>query len=163
MNALDVDSSEIKEWAEKKMSKQGLPLPAKPTGKDVEFEYPEDPSKLTSIEISQWMAKFIGWFNWTTTLLGRVASELVLIEAEYRLKVNAFRADVLEGLPSRPAAEVVEATVLKEHDELKPIYERRLKLLSVEKSLDSRAKIYERGYAAMSRELSRREMETKIQ
>ena len=162
MNALDVDSSEIKEWAEKKMSKQGLPLPAKPTGKDVEFEYPEDPSKLHSIEVGQWMSKFAGYFNYTTSLLGKVTSELVLVESEYRLRVNALRAGVINDLPSRPAAEVVEAEVLKQHDDLTPLYKRRLQLMSIKETLEARARIYERGYSAMSRELSRREMEGKV-
>ncbi len=163
MNALDVNSDEIKEWANNKMARQGLPVPVKPHGGDPEFEYPEDPSKLTPVQIGQWMAKFTGWFNYATTLLGRVASELVPVEAEYRLKVNTLRADVLDGLPSRPAAEVVESEVLKGHDELGPLYKRRLELQTVEKILDARVKIYDRGYQAMSRELTRREMEGKIQ
>jgi len=163
MNATDVKSEDIQAWAEDKMGKQRLPLPTKPKGKDVEFEYPEDPSKLVSIEIGQWMSKFTGWLTWTTSLLGRITSELVLVEAEYRLKINSFRSEVLADLPGRPAAEVVEAEVLKQHDELGPLYERRLQLLTIKETLESRARIYERGYQAMSRELSRREMEAKLQ
>ena len=163
MNATEVSSAEIQDWAEDKMGKQRLPLPTKPKGKDVEFEYPEDPSKLVSIEIGQWMSKFTGWLTWTTSLLGRITSELVLVEAEYRLKINSFRSEVLADLPGRPAAEVVEAEVLKQNDELGPLYERRLQLMTVKETLESRAKIYERGYQAMSRELSRREMEAKLQ
>ena len=163
MNALDVKAEETYEWAQRKMSKQGLPVPVKPREKDVEFEYPEDPSRLTPVAIGQWMARFTGWFNYATTLLGRVASELVPVEAEYRLRVNSLRGNVLDDLPSRPAAEVVESEVLKQHDALAPLYERRLKLMTVEKILDARARIYERGYQAMSRELTRREMEGKIQ
>ena len=163
MNALDVDSGEIKEWAEGKMARQGLPLPAKPKGKDPTFEYPEDPSKLTPVEIGQWMSRFAGWFNYATSLLGRVASELVPVDSEYRLRVNALRADVLDRLPSRPAAEVVESEMLKRHDGLAPLYKRRLELMTVEKTLEARVRMYERGYQAMSRELTRREMEGKIQ
>ncbi len=163
MNATEVSSAEIQAWAEGKMSKQGLPLPTKPKGKDPKFEYPEDPSKLVSIEIGQWLAKFTGWLTYATSLLGRITSELVLVEAEYRLKINSFRSEVLADLPGRPAAEVVEAEVLTQHDELGPLYERRLQLMTVKETLESRAKIYERGYQAMSRELSRREMEAKTQ
>ncbi len=163
MNALDVGTEELMEWAQKKMAKQGLPVPGKPKGKDVEFAYPEDPSKLVSIEIGQWLAKFTGWLTYAAALLGRITSELVLVEAEYRLKINSFRSEVLADLPGRPAAEVVEAEVLTQHDELGPLYERRLKLMTVKETLESRAKIYERGYQAMSRELSRREMEAKTQ
>ncbi len=162
MNALDVDSGEVKEWAEGRMARQGLPTPRKPDGGQ-EFEYPEDPSRLSPVEIGQWMARFTGWFNYATTLLGRVASELVPVEAEYRLRVNALRAGVLDGLPSRPAAEVVESEVLTRHDELGPLYKRRLELMTVEKTLEARVRTYDRGYQAMSRELTRREMEGKIQ
>ncbi len=163
MNAMDLDSGELKEWVEDKMAKQGLPLPKKPKTKDPEFEYPEDPSKLVSIEIGQWMSRFTGYFNYATALLGRVASELVGVEAEYRLKVNTMRSDVIAVMPSRPAADVVESEVLKQNDELAPLYERRLQLMSIKESLEARARIYERGYQAMSRELSRREMEGKVQ
>ena len=164
MNALEVDTEELMEWAQKKMAKQRLPLPAKPKGKDVEFQYPEDPGALEPIEIGQWMAKFTSYFNYTTSLLGRITSELVLVEAEYRLQINSHRADVIDDLPgARPAAEVVESEVLKQYDELGPLYERRLQLMTIKEILESRAKIYERGYQAMSRELSRREMEAKIQ
>ena len=163
MNALDIDSEELKEWVEGKMTKQGLPLPSKPKMKDPEFEYPEDPSKLVSMEIGQWMSKFTAYFNYATSLTGRVASELVLVDAEYRLKVNTMRSDVIADMPSRPAADVVESEVLKQNDELAPLYERRLKLMSIKETLEARAKIYERGYQAMSRELARREMEGKVQ
>ena len=164
MSASKVSSAEIQAWAEDKMAKQRLPLPTKPKGKDPEFAYPEDPSLLQSIEIGQWMAKFTGWFTYTTSLLGRVASELVPVEAEYKLAINSHRSAVVEGLGKpRPAAEVVEAEVLKEHDELGPLYERRLQLMTIKETLEARARIYEKGYQAMSRELSRREMEAKIQ
>ncbi len=163
MNATEVSSAEIQAWAEGKMGKQGLPLPTKPKSKDPEFTYPEDPSKLVSIEIGQWLAKFTGWLTYTTSLLGRVASELVPVEAEYKLKINSFRSEVLNNLPGRPAAEVVEAEVLTQHNELGPLYERRLQLLTAKEALEARSKIYERGYQAMSRELSRREMEAKSQ
>lgn len=163
MNALEVGTEELLEWAQKKMAKQGLPLPTKPKGKDVEFVYPEDPSKLVSIAVGQWMSKFTAWYTYTTSLLGRVASELVPVEAEYKLEINSLRSEVLPGMPGRPAAEVVEAEVLKRHDELGPLYERRLQLMTIKEALEARARIYERGYQAMSRELSRREMEAKIQ
>jgi len=163
MSVTKVSSAEIQAWAEDKMAKQRLPLPTKPKGKDPEFAYPEDPSLLQSIEIGQWMSKFTGWFTYATSLLGRITSELVLVEAEYRREINSFRSEVLADLSGRPAAEVVEAEVLKQHDELEPLYERRLQLMTIKETLESRAKIYERGYQAMSRELSRREMEAKIQ
>jgi len=146
------------------MLKQRLPLPKKPRAADPEFQYPEDPGILEPIEIGQWMSKFTSYFNYVTSLLGRVTSELVLVEAEYKLQVNSRRSEVIANLTiTRPAAEVIEAEVLAQHDELGPLYERRLQLLTIKETLEARAKIYERGYQAMSRELSRREMEAKLQ
>lgn len=162
MNTTEISSAEIQAWAEGKMAKQRLPLPTKPTGKDPEFSYPEDPSILQSIEIGQWMSKFTGWFTYTTSLLGRITSELVLVEAEYRREVDSRCSDVLVGLPGKPTVKVIEAEVLKQHSKLGPLYTRRLQLMTIKETLESRAKIYDRGYQAMSRELSRREMEAKI-
>ncbi len=161
MNATEISSAEIQAWAEDKMGKQGLPLPTKPKGKDPEFAYPEDPGKLVSIEIGQWMSKFTAWLTYTTSLLGRITSELVLVEDEYSFKINSFASEVLVDLPGKPTIKVIEAEVLKQHDELGPLRERRLQLMTVKKTLESRVKIYEHGYQAMSRELSRKEMEAK--
>ena len=164
MNATNVKSEDIQAWAKIKMLKQRLPLPKKPKAADPKFEYPEDPGALEPIEIGQWMSKFTSYFNYATSLLGRVTSELVLVESEYKLQVNSRRSEVIENLTiTRPAAEVIEAEVLKQYDELGPLYERRLQLLTIKETLEARAKIYERGYQAMSRELSRREMEAKLQ
>jgi len=162
MSATKVSSAEIQAWAKDKMSKQRLPLPTKPKGKDVEFVYPEDPSLLQSIEVGQHMSRFTAWFSYTVSLLGRITSELVLVEAEYRREIDSRCSEVLVDLPGKPTIKVIEAEVLKQHDELGPLYERRLQLMTIKETLESRVKIYERGYQAMSRELSRREMEAKI-
>ncbi len=163
MNATEVSSADIQAWAEGKMGKQGLPLPTKPRGKDVEFAYPEDPSKLQPIEIGQWLAKFTAWFNYSTSLLGKITSELVTLDTEYRHNINTRRAEVLDDLPARPAGDVVESCVLARHDELTPLYKRRLELLTVREILEARIKIYEKGYQAMSRELTLIGMEAEIQ
>ncbi|KKK94257.1 hypothetical protein LCGC14_2684690 [marine sediment metagenome] len=163
MNATDVKSKDLQAWAEIKMLKQRLPLPKKPKASDPEFAYPEDPGILEPIEIGQYMSRFTAWFNYATSLLGRITSELVLVEAEYRREVDSRCSEVLVDLPGKPTVKVIEAEVLKRFDELGPLYKRRLQLLTIKETLEARARIYERGYSAMSRELSRREMEAKLQ
>lgn len=160
--AMSVESKEILDWAASKLAQQRLPLPAKPETSGSEVSFPVDMSSLKSVELSQWMSQLSGYFGYTTRLLGLVESELVLADAEFKLKVNTFGLDTRERLGGRPAADVVEAAVLKEHDELTSLYRRRLELLTVKTQLDARAKIYERFYQAFSRELSRREMELRL-
>lgn len=161
VHAANIKNEDIKTWVDEKMNKQRLPLPARPQAANPEFSFPEDPSLLSSIEVGQWMARFTAYLTYTARLLGNVESELVAVDAEYRLKINMGRDEVMDNLPKRPAAEVVEAEVLRRTPEITPLYERRLKLLAVKAQLMARITIFERSYQAMSRELSRREMEAR--
>lgn len=163
MNALDVDSSELFDWATERVKRQNLPLPKKPRGADPEYDVVDDPDSLSSIELGQRMSRFAAWLTYCARLVGVVESELVLVEAEYKLKVNAAMIDAREALPGRPSADLVEAYVLRRDDELGPLYKRRLELVAIKAQLEPRLRIYEKAWQALSRELTRREIETRVQ
>lgn len=162
MDVSEVTADEIIKTADAFVSKQRLPAPTKPTDRDPEFTYPTDPADLTSIELGQWMARFNGYFVYAVRTLGAVESKLVAVEAEYRLRINAGRQGVVNRLGGRPSAEVVEAEVLLASGDIAPLYKRRLQLLAAKAQLEARARIYEKSFQALSRELSRREMEARI-
>jgi hypothetical protein len=152
---------EIFDKATEAVNSKGLPQPRKPNSKDPEFTFPEDPNQIRSIEIGQWMLKFTGFLTYTTRLLGLVDSELVGLDAEYKEAINNYAAETREKIGIRVNAEVVESAVLKAHPDLEPLYGRKVELNAIRVQLEARAKIYDKGYAAMSRELARREMESK--
>ena len=161
MGAINVTADEIIEVANDWMGKQRLPLPKKPAGQDPEFAHP-DSGELTGIELGQWLSRYNSYFVFATRKLGEVESKLVAVDAEYQLRINAGRQAVVERLGGRPAREVIEAEVLLASDDLAPLYKRRLQLLAIKAQLEARARIYEKSFQALSRELSRREMEARI-
>jgi len=156
-----IDGKQVSDWAAEKVLKQHLPLPAKPKGKEPEFEYPSDPTAITLSELGQWMLKLAGWHGYAIRLVGVADAELTALSAEYEMRVNSLGSEVRAEL-GRVNAQVVEATVLQNHPELEPLFKRRLELSTVKVHLDTRARIYEKLWNALSRELARREMEIRI-
>lgn len=161
MKPIDLKSSDIHSWAEEKLRKQNLPLPAKPKGENVEYEFPEDPNSVTNIELGQLMAQFASFFGYTQRLLGLAESEFILVEAEYKLQIHT-RGIKLREEHGRISADAIEAMVLGEDGDLTELYKRYLELLTIKTQLDSRIKIFQAAYSALSRELSRREMEVRL-
>jgi hypothetical protein len=150
----------------KKVASKGLPLPRKPTTKDPEFDFPEDPSSLSGVKLSQMMGRFTAWYAYTQRLFGLLDSELTLVDAEYRLLLvqGGLKLRTESEYGKRPSADIIEAAVLAEaDDDLLGLRDRRLELAAIKVMLSSRILIYERCYAALSRELTRREMEARIQ
>ncbi len=156
-----LNAQEIHDWATERVSAQRLPLPKKPSEKDPEYEFPTDPASLNNPELGQLMLRFAGWYGYAVRLMGTAESELTLIDAEFRLTVNQQGLEIRETL-GRVSADVVEAAVLKEHEELGPMNKRRLELTAVKIQLEARLKIYEKMHLALSRELARREMEARV-
>ena len=149
-------------WVNERMAKQNLPPPAKPKLKDPEFTIPTDPSKLTNHELGSRMLQTSAWYAYAQYLLGRCESELVLVEAEFRLKANVVMQELRKEV-GRINQEAIESiAVANNPEELGGLYERRVQLMSIRKQLESRILIYEKGYNAFSREQSRREMEARV-
>ena len=163
MKAMDVESGKVFDWATDRVRRQNLPLPKKPRGTDPEYDVVDDPDSLSSVELGQRMSRFAAWLTYCMRLVGTVESELVLVEAEYKLRVNAAMIDAREALPGRPSADLVEAYVLRESDELGLLYKRKLELVAIKAQLEPRLRIYDKSWQALSRELTRREIESRVQ
>ena len=162
MKAIDIKADDIHKWARDIIGKKNLPIPKKPKGTDPEFSFPDDPSALSPTKLGQLMMRFTSYFGYTQWLLGLADSEFALVDSEYKVNMNVAGIQVREEL-GRVAADVVEAVVLKNDSSLTPLYERRQKLTAIRIQLESRLKIYEKMNYALSRELTRRDMETRIQ
>jgi hypothetical protein len=156
-----MDANEIHEQVLEKMSKSGFPAPSKPSTKDTEIALPSDPSELTSIELAVKLSKAAGWFSYCQYRLGQVESELVLQQAEYKIKLNLASIPVRQEL-GRQNADVIEAAVLGKNEDILMIYDRIAELTSIKESLASRLSIYEKFYSALSREQSRRDTESRV-
>ncbi|KKK58347.1 hypothetical protein LCGC14_3045360, partial [marine sediment metagenome] len=82
-----LNAQEIHDWATERVNAQRLPLPSKPKNNEPEYEFPTDPSSLTSTELGQLMLRFASWYGYTVRLLGTADSELTLVDAELKLTV----------------------------------------------------------------------------
>lgn len=154
-------ADEVMAWAKQNMKKHRLPEASKPTDDDPEIDFPDDPDRLTSNRLGQLMLRFTAFTGWALRLYGLADSEYALVESEYSRLVHSRGIEKRKTL-GRVAADVVEAAVLADADaELNELYERKLKLQTVRTQLDNRIKTYEKYYSALSRELSRRELEAR--
>lgn len=144
-----------------KMSSSGFPTPKKPDTEDTEIKLPSDPSKITSIELAQKLATAAAWHSYCVYRLGQLESELVLLQAEYKLKLNILSIPIRNKL-GRQSADVIEAAVLGENEELMPDYTRIMELLSIKEVLTARINVYDKFYSALSREQSRRDTESRV-
>ena len=154
------NSTEVLERVQKKIYDLHLPVPPQPSTEDVEMQLPEDPDKLTSTQLAQKMSRSSSWFGYVQRLLGILESELILIETEYKLEMNVLGVEIRDKL-GKVNKDVIEACVLKSHDELMPLYTRIQELKSIKATLESRLEIYSKFHQTLSREQSRREMEMK--
>lgn len=147
-----------------KVGKHNLPLPKKPNFTDKEFEVPTDPDSITTVELGQKMMQASAFYSYAKRLLGVLEAELIPLEAEYKLRVIT-RGNILRRDPTfkSRSAEIIEAEVLSNNEDLLPLYERKVELLSIKSILESRADIYDRVYVTLSRELSRRGIESRVQ
>lgn len=162
MKPSELSSSEIFTWSTDKVRKLHLPLPKQPKSEDPEFSWPEDPSNLNNTQLGQMMLQMAGFYGYTQRLLGILESELTLVDAELKLKVNAASVPIRKEL-GRLNNEVIEAAVISNNEEFTPLYKRKLELLSIKDQLQSRLLIYDKLYSCLSREQSRRDTETRIQ
>jgi hypothetical protein len=159
----DVDHEALFKLALEKVGKHNLPLPKKPNFDEAEFEIPEDPDDLTTIELGQRMMQATAFYGYSKRLLGVLDAELVPLDYAYNLRIqqhgNLLRVD--PTFKNR-SGEIIEAAVLANNDSLAPLLARRLELRSIKVLLEARLEIYDRTYTVLSRELSRREVESRI-
>lgn len=144
------------------MERLRLPAPARPRVEGAEYTFPEDPEELSVTELGQKMLHFSGLHGHAQWRLGQLESKLIAISAEYRIRIQQHGLEWKEKAEvKRPSADVLEAAVLLEHPELMPLFQKKTELEAIEAQLESHVKIYERAWAALSRELARREMEVR--
>jgi hypothetical protein len=149
------DGKQVLDWAKGKLRAQRLPLPKKPAADKPEYEFPEDPDALTSVELGQLMLKYAAYHGYTLRLMGVLDAELTALESEYQLKVQTYGLEARQEL-GRVAFDAIEAAVLQKRRELVGVKKRITELRTVRASLEASSQIYERHWNALSREQARR-------
>jgi hypothetical protein len=157
-----LDGQAIYSWALERIKKQQLSLPAKPKQWVLEYELPEDPGLLTSLELGQLMLRLAAAYGYILRLLGVLDAEHTAIDAEYVTRVHTYALSARAEL-GRVNKELVEAHVVFEHAELRGLRKRRVELQTCRVLLDAYSKIYIFHHQALSREQSRRAEESRME
>lgn len=152
--------AKVYDWAREKLKRQQLPLPKRPTSEQPEYEFPEDPDAVTSVELGQLMLRYAAYHGYTLRLMGVVDSELTAIESEYQLRIQTHGLVERQEL-GRVAFDAIEAAVLVKYPELYAMKRRVTELRTIRVQLETSATIYERHWTALSREQARRAAEAK--
>jgi len=145
-----------------KLSATGLPMPARPKDYGEEYDFPADPTALTSTGLGQLQARLAGWHGYAIRLLA-------LAEADHDLLANRFdialgRKMNLLGLAGgkRQLKDTLRAAALA----AEPILESAANALAEKsaymKILKAQASIFEAQAKTLSREQSRRSDEIRM-
>lgn len=148
-----MSNNEVIRSINERMTRHHLPQPKRPKGDEEEFTFPTDPERLSSVELGQRMLQLSAWQVYSLRLLGMVEAELNLLEHDVIVSGLGKRNEL-----GRVNAETVRAAVLDDDDELRKRWQ---ELETAQLQLETRAKIYERAWTSLSRELSRRELESR--
>lgn len=157
----NIDGSEINERIKERQEKIGLPLPAKPKGFGKEYDFPEDPNSLQSVELGQLMLRMAGFNGYALRVIGGLEAEQVALEAEYRVAIADAGREIREKM-GRVAADTIESLALANSPGLMPLYRRLTEIRVALARMNSLSKIYTSQAGALSRELSRREMDSRV-
>jgi len=161
-NDVGLDAKGIYSWALDRVKRQKLAVPKRPKTWVTEYEFPEDPALLSSLELGQLMLKLSAMYGYVLRLMGVLDAELVAVDAEYDSRVQTHALKVREEL-GRVNKELREAHVVYKHKELRPLRHRRIELRTVRAILDTYARIYIFHHQALSREQSRRAEESRME
>lgn len=158
-----INSKEIFDWSKEAIATQHLPLPAKPRTEDPQFDFPTEPDKLSNIQLGQLMLRMTAYHAYALRLYGMADAEYTVVDTEFKLLASREGLKIREEV-GRVSADVVESLVVSSgaNNEVIELFQRKTKLEAIKNQLDIRLKIYEKCWQALSRELARRELETKM-
>jgi len=140
--------------AEELLKKGALPLPKRPAGYAEEYEWPEDVTALTSIQLGQLMGRLSGWQGYGSRLLGMAALDLHAFETIYELLLG--RAMARLASEKRQVKEVLRAVAVDSDPVLTKLTRALVTKRAVVEALQAQIEIYKAHYFALSREQSRR-------
>jgi len=145
--------------AEALLNKSGLPLPKRPLGFMEEYEFPDDVTALTSVQLGQLMGRLSGWQNYGTRLLGMAEMDLHAFETIYELLLG--RAMARCASEKRLVKEVLRAVAVDSDPVLTRLTRALVTKRAATEVLKMQVEIYKSHWVALSREQARRSDEIK--
>lgn len=136
-------------------------LPNKPTTFGQDYDFPEDVNKITSHDLGKWMFKLASWKGYSLRMSSLAESEASLIEDAFDVLLSKAISEI--ETDKRLNKEVLTGKALAGNLDLQ-----KLKIRSMESSAEVIAlkrilEIYTMQIEIISREISRRTLDLKIQ
>lgn len=138
------------------------PNPNRPKGFGENFDFPDDLHLESLSTIGQLMGKLAAFRGYTTRLLGTQEATLSVVTSVYEVVLGYAMHDVArENSAGRILKDAQQSLAFDQSEDLAWLYEEKIKLDAVVLKLRSQLTIYDQYYQALSREISRRDTESR--
>lgn len=133
-------------------------LPSRPKSFGKEYDFPEDISGVQSMHLGNWLLKLAAWRGYTIRLLAKTEMEFTIMDDAFNAKVTKQLAQITEKRITKEQA-VGKVLADPESTQLKvKLIEKHGQLVSMKRLLE----IYTTQFEAISREISRRGIESRL-
>ena len=133
-------------------------LPSKPASFGSEYEFPDDMDHVQSLTLGSWLMKLAAWRGYTLRLLASAEMELTIMEDVLASKVSK---EIAANLPVKVTKDQALGTVIKQPENATIKSDLILKQGQVV-ALKRILEIYTTQFEAISREISRRSIESRL-
>jgi len=134
-------------------------LPNKPTTFGKDYDFPEDINKLTSQELGKWMFKLAAWKGYALRMASVTESEASLVEDAYNVLLAKAASEVI--LEKRINKELLSGRALASNPDLQKLKVRFMETAAEVISLKRVLEIYTMEIEIISREITRRDIESR--
>jgi hypothetical protein len=111
--------------ARRNLETKGWPKPIKPKGTVEELIFPEEISRLNSVQLANITLRFQGWYAYVTTELAYVRAEYTTLEEVFEAKLGYLAYQEARSKESKQTKDVLRSLVLQRAD-MKPFFKIKL-------------------------------------
>lgn len=148
------------------MQGQQFPQMRRPVTFGQDYDFPSQPSELTSTVLGQLQLTITGYYSQSLRVLGEADAELGILKGSFDIKLGLEQQRIQDargtGKGSRVLKENLKAIAIEGNATLKAAYILVLQKDAILKVLTAQRDIYHEHLLRLSREQSRREMEAKL-
>lgn len=138
------------------MEQIGLPSPRRPDKMEKEYDFPDNPAGLSSTELGQKMMALMAWYGYAAKHLGVQDAQLTAMKSVFEIMIGKAMVDIAKLSAIRLVKDQQFAMALDKDGELAAFYSRMLEKQVFADTLRAQVQVYEKQWAALSREQSRR-------
>ncbi len=148
------------------MVEHHLPVMNAPTGFGSAYDFPTNVGPLTSLQLGDLQVKLAGYYTYTLQLLGEQDSALGALRSSYEIslgmQMQALQDGRGTGTGSRVNKDNLRALAISNDDLLRRATEQLIAREATVTRLRAQSAVYSEQLTRLSREQTRREMESRI-